>query len=419
MTPLPLQKREEVEPLFNHSIQSLYDQPLAKQLQSYLSIPFSELEPVIPNWRFETHVGPRPETTEFLPFIANDLAAVKINDTEKQPPTASEEAQTISDFTRSGRTGNTESVRNTEPESIQSDVSVSPLIRQLWNSSNGKDIDSTAPLEAFKNSIGRTPHDDPIDIEVVCNDSAMSEESEFVNETYGDRDELPFDVTLHHNISTSEFRDVLMTKSDFLHYIGHIDTDGFQCAGGRLDGADIKRSNIKAFFLNGCQSHTQGLHLIKTGSIGGIVTHGNIVNSGAVEVGNAIAKLLNQGFPLYGALDVAQNETLVGQQYYIVGDGKTTIAQSNLESPNVCSIEKQNGKYLVNMRMYNSIQAEKGSISTPHLGPIDSYYVVPGETGQIPIEEPQLKEFFNQGQFPVIVGGNVYWSDNATISSLW
>jgi hypothetical protein len=418
-TPLPLQKREEVEPLFNHSIQRIYEQPLSKQIRNYLRIPFSELESAIPDWRFETHVESKPEITEFLPFIANDLAAVKINEAEKQPPTASEEAQTISDFTRSGDTRNTRPVRNTEPESTRDDTSASPLIQQIWNSSNGGDIASTAPLKAFENSIGRTPHDDPIEIEVVCNDNTMSEESEFVNETYGDRDELPFDVTVHHNISTSEFKNVLVTKSDFLHYIGHIDKDGFQCEDGRLSGSEIKKSNIKAFFLNGCQSHTQGLRLIEAGSVGGIVTLGNVVNNGAVEVGNAIAKLLNQGFPLYGALDIAQNETLVGQQYYMVGDGKTTIAQSDLEAPNVCRVKRENGKYLVNMKMYNSIQAEKGSISTPHLGPINNYYVVPGETGQMHIEEPQLEEFFNRGQFPVIVDGNVYWSDDVMISSLW
>ncbi|ELY64149.1 hypothetical protein [Natronococcus jeotgali] len=419
MTPLPLEKRTEVEPLLDHSVQSLYEQPLAERVQNYLNVPYSELKPTIPEWQFEAHLDSTPDMAEFLPFIASDLAAVEVRKRRKEPPTVSKEAQTIADFTRGDPIENTGPVPTTEPESVRNNASKSPVVRQLWNRSKGKDIASTTPLSAFQNSIGRTPHDDPIDIDVVCNDIEMSEESEFVNDTYGERDKLPFDVTVHRRISTTELKDILATKSDFLHYIGHIDNKGFKCSDGKLNGKKIKESNVKAFFLNACQSHTQGLYLIEAGSIGGIVTLGNVINSGAIEVGRGVAKLLNQGFPLYGALDIVKNETVVGQQYYMVGDGRTTIAQSDLEVPNLCSIKKSNGGYLIDITTYDSVQAEKGTISIPHLSPIDGYYVVPGKTGQILAERSQLEEFLDQGRFPIVVDETVYWSDGVTVDSLW
>lgn len=418
-TPLPLQKRKEVEPLLNSDVQCLYKQSISEQIQSYLSIPFSKLEPIIPSYRFEVKTNPRKETIEFLPFIANDLAAVKVSEEKKSPSKMPKEAQTITDFTRNSSLRNTGLKRSAKSELVWSENTDLPLIQQSWDSSSNRDITSTVPLSAFENSIGRTPHDYPIDIEVICNDESMSEESEFVDNTYGDRKELPFDVTVHNNISTSEFKEVLATKSDFLHYIGHIDKEGYQCSNGKLDGSKIEESNIKAFFLNACQSHVQGLHLIESGSIGGIVTLGNVVNSSAVKVGNTIAKLLNQGFPLYGALDIVQNETLAGQQYYMVGDGRTTIAQSDLEVPNVCIIDKQDDEIFIKIKTYDSIQAKKGTICIPHLNSIDGYYVIPGETERIAIERPELEEFFSQGRFPVIAGKNVYWSDDVTVDSLW
>jgi hypothetical protein len=419
MTPLPLQKREAVEPLFDSSIKELYNLPIAEQIQSYLNIPSSKLDSIIPEWQFETQVDSKPKTTEFLPFVANDLATVRISETEKEPPSVSDEAQTIMDFTRGSHMRNTNPVRNTGSESTWNDTSTPQLIKQSWNISKRQNIVSSTPLSAFQNSIGRTPHDDPIDIEVVCNDDNMSEESEHVDDIYGDRNEVPFGVSFHYNTSTSELKDILARKSDFLHYIGHIDRDGFQCTDGKLDVSEVDETNIKAFFLNACQSHAQGLHLIQAGSIGGIVTLGNVVNSGAVKVGNATAKLLNEGFPLYGALDIVQNETLVGQQYYMVGDGKTTIAQSELEVPNVCTVEKQNGEFSVRMKTYSSVQAGKGTICTPYLDPVDGYYVVPGATECLSIDQSQLKKFLNQGRFPVIAGQNVYWSDDVAIDSLW
>ncbi|WP_341850631.1 hypothetical protein [Natronococcus wangiae] len=136
-----------------------------------------------------------------------------------------------------------------------------------------------------------------------------------------------------------------------------------------------------------------------------------MINSGAIKIGSTIAQLLNQGFPLYGALDVAQNESVVSQQYLMVGDGRTTIAQSETVVPNVCIMKEEKENVLAEIKMYDSVRAEKGTLFTPHLNPIDSYYIVPGRTEQIPVKEDHIEEFFNEGRFPVVIDETVYWSN--------
>lgn len=417
ITPLPLHERDSVEPILGFDIESIYEKSLPEQLETYFDVPFSAVEPYLPEWRLETQLKPKKETIEFLPFISNRLAAIDIqtNDGETQLPKP-DQTQAISDFTRNRFVRSSNSVRTSDTTSEAITVPDLSTIRQVWSSQGTSEIVSTTPLSAFETSIGRNPRADPIEIKVICNDVDMDEELESVNETYGNREELPFDVTVHHDVTTTELKQLLATESDFLHYIGHIDSDGFQCSDGKLDGATLESTNVKAFLLNACQSYNQGFHLIEAGSIGGIVTLGNVVNSGAIRIGNTIARLLNRGFSLYSALDIARNESVVGQQYHIVGDGMITIAQSEADVPNLCILDENQQEFSIQIKTYNSVMAEQGSVFTPYLDPIDTYNIVPGKTAPIPVRKDQLEKFLNQGQFPVLLNGTVYWSDDILIS---
>ncbi|MFC4436339.1 MULTISPECIES: CHAT domain-containing protein [Natrialbaceae] len=413
ISPLPLHKRSTIKSILEFDIESAYEKSISEQLEIYLGVPFSTIEPHLPDWRLEIQLEPKSDYVEFLPFLANYLPVINIQeDNKKNFPEYEDQVQAISEFMRNDFTREMTSVRSNDSIPEQTDEPISLSVKQLWTGENTPEIISTTPLSAFQNSIGRNPREDPIEIKVICNDLEMREELESVDDAYGNREELPFDVVLHHNITTSEFKDILSNESDFLHYIGHIDKSGFQCSDGRLDASTVEKSNIKAFLLNACQSHDQGLHLIEAGSIGGIVTLGNVINSGAVRIGSTIAQLLNQGFPLYGALDIAQNESIVSQQYLMVGDGRTTIAQSETAVPNACLIKKGMGEMLAEIKTYDSIRAERGTLFTPYLDPIDSYYIVPGKTEQIPVQRSHLEEFFDKGRFPVVIDGSVRWSNN-------
>ncbi|WP_254522088.1 hypothetical protein [Natrinema caseinilyticum] len=414
-TPLELYERQVVEPALPFDIATAYDQCLAERLETYLETPYSAVEPHLPDWGFETRLEPTAETIRFLPFIANDLAIVRTEASETDPSSQESRVErAIESFTRSDpvtrvrtRTG-----RGTETATPSTDRLQLSTLQQVWTGIDDSEIVSTTPLGAYENNVGRTPKDGPIEIECICNDSDMRTELESVNGTYGTREELPFEITDHYDLTRAELADVLAIESDFLHYIGHIDDAGFQCSDGKLDAATVDSVGAKAFLLNACQSHDQGLALVAAGSIGGIVTLGNVANSGAVGIGSTIARLLNLGFPLYAALDIARQDSVVGQQYVMVGDGRTTIAQSETGIPNACIVTRNGNSIAADVRMYTSAEIKRGCLFSPYLDPVTSYYVLPRATGRLSVSASQLEEFFDQGQFPVLLDGSLQWSED-------
>ena len=420
-TPLPLHERDAIEPTLAFNIETVYDQPLSAQLETYLTdVSFETVDRHLPDWSLETRLQPDPERVEFLPFVANSLSSIRVQD-EPQPPTDTQptvSTQAIEEFVRGDFTRSNSPVRDAELTATSNGGTSIPTIEQRWNSSGTTQIISNAPLSAFHNSIGRQPKADPIEIDVVCNDAAMRDELKTVDGVYGTRAELPFDVTVHYELSTDELEAVLETDTDFLHFIGHIDDDGMQCSDGTVDASLLETSGAKAFLLNGCQSHDQGLHLIEAGSIGGIVTHDDVVNTGAVSVGSTIARLLNRGYPLYAAVEIARKKSVVGEQYHIVGDGLIAIAQSKVGSPEICSVTVESGQILINMYTYMSVRVKKGGVYVPSVDDINSYHIVPSRTGWIPVTKTQLRELFRIDNVPVLIDDEIQWSADVNVERL-
>lgn len=412
-TPLPLHERQAIEPALPFDVADAYAKPLAERLEEYLSVPYAALEPALPDWQSETELEPTREHIRFLPFLANDLAVVTVDEdgTDRTPPAPvvehAIEAFTRDDFVRSTRP---QATRGNALETGASGSPRQPTIEQSWRGIGASELTSTTPLSAYQNDIGRTPKAGPIEIEVICNDTDMMEELENVNETYGTREGVPFDTTVNYDLSVDDLATVLERDSDFLHYIGHIDAEGFQCSDGKLHAASVDTVGANAFLLNACRSHEQGLRLIEAGSIGGIVTLGNVVNSGAVSIGSQIARLLNLGFPLYGALDIARQENVVGQQYLMVGNGETTIAQSETRVPNVCSVDETGEGTAVEITTYNSSNGRRGGVFSPHIDSVEWYYVIPRMSDRLPVSETELDAFLDEALFPVIRDDELHWS---------
>ncbi|UTF54710.1 hypothetical protein [Natronosalvus rutilus] len=420
-TPVPLHERKAVEPTLEFDLADIYDEPLAEQLEAYLGVPFSILEPHIPEWRLEAHLDPTADSVEFLPFISDSLAAIRVKDNEQndvnQPQ---EQIEAIKSFTRGDFVRSADTSRGREHTSSSKHVDQQALatIEQVWRHDRSAQITSTTPLSAFQHNIGREPRDDPIEIEVICNDSEMRKELEEVNGIYGDREELPFQVTEYYDLTSGELEEVLSRDSDFLHYIGHIDEGGFQCADGKLPGTAVEHVGAKAFLLNACQSHDQGLHLVEAGSIGGIVTLGDVINSGAINVGSAIARLLNRGYPLHAALELARKKSLVGQQYRLVGDGTTTIAQSETGYVNVCHLEKNGCRYDISLETYVASVSRKGSIFSPYLEQVKDYFLMPGMIGPFTITIEEMSQYLQLEEMPVITNNKLCWSNDLSVNDL-
>ncbi|WP_232820534.1 hypothetical protein [Halorussus litoreus] len=436
-----LHERHAIEPAVDLDFEALYDASLAERLEAYLSVPYSVLDDHVPEWRRTAHVAPTPDSVELLPFVVEDLSVVRSPVAETLPE-SSVQATAVDTFLRE-RAGeftrsSSESSRSASEASGGADASANAPADSATGSPNDSFVQpettdslgqtwigdgmpvgaSKATPAAFEHRLDRTPVAGDVHITVVCNDAGMDAERDVVEESYGARADLPFDVSLRRDVTTAELRDILDSEREFLHYIGHIDDDGFECADGRLDATTLETVSVDAFLLNACQSYQQGMALVEAGSIGGVVTLDEVINTGAVRIGRAMARLLNRGFPLQAALDVARDESIVGGQYIVVGDGGLAIAQAESGTPNVCEIEREGEAFRIDVSTYPTDQRGLGSMIIPYLGEADEYYLSSGAAGSFTLSRAELAEFLTLEDVPVKLDGTLRWSADVSPEDL-
>jgi len=410
-----LHEREAIEPKIDLDFAALYDQPLADQLESYLEIPFTILEEEVPDWKLTSHIEPDPTSIEALPFIVEDLAVVH---TPQQSSSlgAVEEAEAVGDFLRTESVADEAFTRSTNHIAPVEDEYVQPeptdSLEEAWVGEGTPVGASKATTEAFRNHLTRTPTEGEIEITVVCNDPKMNEEIDAVDAGYGSREELPFDITVHQDLTTEQLRLVLQAQTDFLHYIGHIDHEGFQCADGKFDAASLETVGVDAFLLNACQSYRQGMKLLEAGGIGGVVTLSDVINSGAVRIGRTMARLLNAGFPLGAALNIARDESIVGGQYIVVGDSGLSVAQPESGTPSLCEIEQNDEQYTVRMKTYPTSQQGMGSLVMPYVERQDEYFLSSGVNTEFVMQKDELTQFLSLEEIPIRMNGELSWSSD-------
>lgn len=414
---IDLHARNELEPHVDLDFASLYERPLQEQVETYLDIPYELLEGHVPKWRLTAHVEPTSETIEQLPYVVNDLAIVRISnpaeiETQTTQLTASEEMTRRGVLTRSASESSEPRQRSyIEPTSTDS-------LEQAWIGDRIPIGASKLTKEAFQNRFDREKEDGDISISIVLNDSRMDEEEDLVNRAYGNREDLPFDVQVNRNLTAGELREVLEQDRSFLHYIGHTEEDGFECTDGKLDAATLDSTSVDAFLLNACNSYQQGLHLIEAGAIGGIVTLNEVINDGAVRIGETVARLLNTGFPLRAALTIARDESILGGQYIVVGDGSMTVTQSASRVPNLLGVDTIGDDFVLEIITYVTDNAGLGSIYRPLLSRNDEFFLSSGSIGEFHTSEEELSGFLQLDEVPVRSNGTLYWSSTIQPSNL-
>ena len=419
-----LHERNVLDDTLDLDWETLYDQSISQRLETYFEVSYDSLAEQIPTWRLLTHVEPVPESIEQIPYVVDDLAVINAVDspTPAEPAVASgqsDRARSAEVFTRSAS-----SETALRSSTKQTEVSEQPYIKfeptdaleQGWVG-NGVPIGANKLLpEAFQNRFDREVSAGDISITIIQNDTRMDEERDLVDTAYGQRETLLFDVSVHRNLHVGELRDVLETECDFLHYIGHADADGFECPDGKLDVDSLTLTGVDAFLLNACSSYHQGVKLIEAGAIGGIVTLTDIINSEAVSIGELIAKLLNTGFPLGAALSIAREESILGGQYIIVGDGGMTVTQPSSRTPNLLTVTGNQGPYELNISTYPTGTAGLGTIYRPLLrNNQDKYYLTSGEISEIRATRDELTDFLHMENVPVRLNGELLgWSYSLT-----
>lgn len=420
---VPLRERRAVEPLVDLEFESLYGRPLAERLEAHLSVPYETLRPHLPRWPLTADVPPTAERATVLPYLVDDLALVRAADGERlaAPEVRSRLLDGLWDD------GGGDARRRREDESPAADGGDAPAggggpppvvgppesdaMAQVWFG-EGVPVGADKGVEAaYRHRLERTTGDGDVSIAVVCNGDVGREERA-VEDVYGSR-EFPFDVTLRSGVAAGELAALLESEVDFLHYVGHIDDEGFDCPGGALDAASLERVGVHAFLLNACRSYRQGVALVERGAVGGVVTFADVVDSGAVRVGRAMARLLDRGFPLGSAFDVASGESIVGGNYLVVGDGTVEVVQPRHGAPILCDLARADGAadYELTVRAYLPSGTGMGTLAVPYVGDNDEYFLPPGRLGTFRLSESELREYLTWYDDPVRRDGQLHWPD--------
>jgi hypothetical protein len=434
--PVQLTEREQIENVVELDFAALYKQPLAEQVKTYLSVPFDTVAPVVPRWPLTTTITPTAAHLEALPYIVADLSYIRTPQTDGtiDEAAAAPYQEPVDEFFRSpspttaaaplyrGQTSSTadqQSVRGPADSNSDSDWTraLKPAetgsITHLWLN-DGYPITGAKPtLDACRRRLDAHASG-PIDIAVISNDPAMHDETD-VADLYGMRDRITFDITVHQERTRAAVQEILATDHDLVHYSGHVTDDGLQCTDGWLDAATLESVATRAFILNGCRSVDQGMALVEAGAIGGLCTLSGVANTPATDIGRTVARLLNTGFSLGGALDIVTDESVTGYQYMIVGDPRLTIATCNGTTPNLVEIQPRNsGEYTVSIHGFPAASAQLGTLSMPYLGTSETYALNSGQLITKTVTTTDLRAYLDLDQLPVRLGNDLTWSNYLT-----
>ncbi|QLD87839.1 hypothetical protein HWV07_01810 [Natronomonas salina] len=394
-------------------LDDLYGRPGAERLRAYADVPYDAIAEYLPTWKLTAHVEPTAASLEALPFLVADLAVVRTRkDSETGVDGASIDPVAVS---------TTDSLQ-VEPESATlaeaaSDhyvqIGSDDSLEQAWVGRGTPIGASKAFPAAYRNRLDRMAREEEIEIVVVCNDDSMLDERDGVEAAYGTREEFPVDVTFYEDLTAAQLSLVLESDVDFLHYIGHVDDDGFRCRDGMLDAASLSTVGIDIFFLNACRSYRQGRRLIERGAISGVVTVEEITNSGAIRIGKTLAELLDYGFPLRSALNVARDRSVVGSQYLVIGDGNADIAQAETGSALLADVSTggDGDDYELDVTTFPTNQGGMGSQFRPAVPGVDEVFLCPGTLPTFEVSRATLREYFETSVFPVRFDGEFTWTD--------
>ena len=414
--PVDLYERRTVEDaaILPFDLAETYDQSLAQRLETYLAVPFEALEPHMPTWKLTGRIEPTPEHVEALPFLVDDLAAIRSPSGEELTPAeaGSTSPGVTPRNTRGSQSDGASGAEGTRPPLVRPEPVAS--LEQAWVGADAPVGASKVTARAYRNRLDREPTTADFNIAVVCNDAEMLAEHETACDVYGARDELPFDVTFYRNLSTDRLRLVLESDVNFLHYIGHIDDEGFRCPDGHLDARRLDRVAVDAFFLNACRSYGQGMALIEAGAVGGVTTFDEVVNAGATAVGMTMARLLDAGFPLQAALTIASKESAAGGQYLVIGDGNVEVAQAETVTPYILYVEPDGGEYTIRFRAYPTRLCGLGTLATPALEGVGRHFLAGNVSREFRVDKERLLSFMEVGRTPVYIDGDLHWSNELT-----
>jgi len=202
---------------------------------------------------------------------------------------------------------------------------------------------------------------------------------------------------------------VFESDYDFVHYIGHCETDGLRCPDGYLSAADLDGVGAAVFFLNACGSFHEGMELVERGAVAGAITFSQVLNDHAVKVGSTFARLLVNGFGIERAMRLARRRIMMGKDYAVVGDGTHRLTRTENRLPASAVLQELDpGSFLLTYDQFTATDA--GAYYHPYVGD-DDYAYLCGNESEFALDRQEVLEFLGRAEMPVVYDGDVYWSD--------
>ncbi|WP_226007608.1 hypothetical protein [Natrinema salinisoli] len=405
-----LLERSALEDDLPFDLADTYDCPLPQRLERYLEVPFELIEPHVPRWPLTAHVPSDPESATLLPFVVNELGIVR--ESHGRTPESVPQPDPSSGLVRSATTYRSSSpVAESAPFVVPSVTD--EAVEHAWFGDGIPQQASKATIEAYRNQLDHDERSESIEILLVCNDVRMIDEHDLLDGAYGNREDLPFEIHSEFGVDCDRLAELLTDGGyDFFHYIGHAVEDGIRCSDGDLDVRTLESVDVGVFFLNACRSYEQGLALTRQGAFGGVSTYADVINENAVEAGETMARLLNRGFPLRGALEIARTNAGLGDQYLIVGDGSADIAQSDGGAPMLVEFESRTGEQFdFSVQSYSTKEFKLGTATTSTLDAVADRHLTPGRTPVSRVMEEPLRQYFTWTELPVLSEGTLHWND--------
>ncbi|WP_276254066.1 hypothetical protein [Halomontanus rarus] len=395
-------------------MEALYEATPQQRLATYLDVPHGAIEHRLPTWHLTTYVDPTPSNVELLPFLLDRLSLLGVPRTSELEGKELVE-RSLEDFYRGPQPRSNPTARAGASQVASVDI-VKPELKSShahgWLA-DGVPIDVfKSAAEAYSNRLNYLEDSgNPTSICIVLNDRDMKGEHTDVAEIYRQRsDDLAIDVSVEESLGTAELARVFETDHDFVHYIGHCETDGLRCSNGSLSIDSLDRCNAQTFFLNACGSFYEGMSLIEKGSVAGAVTFTKVLNDHAVKVGSTFAKLLIHGFSIERAMSLARRRIMMGKDYAVVGDGTHSLTQGEHRVPTTATVERlDDDQYLLSLECFSTQMT--GLYYYPHVETNEHAYLC-GTESSFTLETGELVSFLKESETPVIYDGDVYWSQD-------
>ena len=382
---------------------ALYEAPLADRVRRYLDAPFESVSGELPDWHLAVYVEPSFEHVPTLPHLLERLPAIYLPSSREL--TKSEWIQLSLD----------EGYEEQTLTRVQREISNVDLVKPELKPAHFHGwLAPDVPIDVFKtfpeayDNRDAYIDDGPLSVVAVLNNAEMRSEHDAAVRHYNSRvRELNLDLTVRENVRTDELARIFESRSDLVHFIGHRDDRGLECADGFLSLASLDESNAQSFFLNACGSYYEGVELIRKGSVAGAVTFEAVTDKQAAEVGTTFARLLMNGYSIERALDKARQQVMTPKDYAVVGDGTHVLTQGdNTVPPDILLREADDGYRL-----------QYGQIS-PRLPGSEAQEKVPGqETGThlitsercYNLSSSQVAEALSLMNNPIIYNGKLLW----------